>query len=239
MLITAYLVDISIWLGISYVLFTKTDHFYLALAFAIAFPLVSLSWGDNLKPDYISIPLFFLINIAYNEKPGYEKNTALIFCALVVLLSGFFFPSWIANSNIASNTTVTQEVTPKPEKSSTKKQLQYSATDACEDISTIQYEYFKEFKEFRFRNDGKGWAPLGKLTDKATTGLDESIRKISGGIKWDSFAITSSMLSAASSYMTEIVDSVNKGFFSPGRDLEALLQEIEVNLTSVANSACN
>ena len=59
------------------------------------------------------------------------------------------------------------------------------------------------------------------------------------GIDWDSFAITSSMLSAASSYMTEIVDSVNKGFFSPGRDLEALLQEIEVNLTSVANSACN
>ena len=218
MLITAYLVDISIWLGISYVLFTKTDHFYLALAFAIAFPLVSLSWGDNLKPDYISIPIFFV---------------------LVLCVSYLYVPSWASDLNSRSNTTVTQEVTPKPEKSSTKKQLQYSATDACEDISTIQYEYFKEFEEFRFRNDGKGWAPLGKLTDKATTGLDESIRKISGGIKWDSFAITSSMLSAASSYMTEIVDSVNKGFFSPGRDLEALLQEIEVNLTSVANSACN
>ena len=218
MLITAYLVDISIWLGISYVLFTKTDHFYLALAFAIAFPLVSLSWGDNLKPDYISIPIFFV---------------------LVLCVYYLYVPSWASDLNSRSNTTVTQEVTPKPEKSSTKKQLQYSATDACEDISTIQYEYFKEFEEFRFRNDGKGWAPLGKLTDKATTGLDESIRKISGGIKWDSFAITSSMLSAASSYMTEIVDSVNKGFFSPGRDLEALLQEIEVNLTSVANSACN
>ena len=218
MLITAYLVDISIWLGISYVLFTKTDHFYLALAFAIAFPLVSLSWGNNLKPDYISIPIFFV---------------------LVLCVSYLYVPSWASDLNSRSNTTVTQEVTPKPEKSSTKKQLQYSATDACEDISTIQYEYFKEFEEFRFRNDGKGWAPLGKLTDKATTGLDESIRKISGGIKWDSFAITSSMLSAASSYMTEIVDSVNKGFFSPGRDLEALLQEIEVNLTSVANSACN
>ena len=218
MLITAYLVDISIWLGISYVLFTKTDHFYLALAFAIAFPLVSLSWGDNLKPDYISIPIFFV---------------------LVLCVSYLYVPSWASDLNSRSNTTVTQEVTPKPEKSSTKKQLQYSATDACEDISTIQYEYFKEFEEFRFRNDGKGWAPLGKLTDKATTGLDESIRKISGGIKWDSFAITSGMLSAASSYMTEIVDSVNKGFFSPGRDLEALLQEIEVNLTSVANSACN
>ena len=218
MLITAYLVDISIWLGISYVLFTKTDHFYLALAFAIAFPLVSLSWGDNLKPDYISIPIFFV---------------------LVLCVSYLYVPSWASDLNSRSNTTVTQEVTPKPEKSSTKKQLQYSATDACEDISTIQYEYFKEFEEFRFRNDGKGWAPLGKLTDKATTGLDESIRKINGGIKWDSFAITSSMLSAASSYMTEIVDSVNKGLFSPGRDLEALLQEIEVNLTSVANSACN
>ena len=218
MLITAYLVDISIWLGISYVLFTKTDHFYLALAFAIAFPLVSLSWGDNLKPDYISIPIFFV---------------------LVLCVSYLYVPSWASDLNSRSNTTVTQEVTPKPEKSSTKKQLQYSATDACEDISTIQYEYFKEFEEFRFRNDGKGWAPLGKLTDKATTGLDKSIKKMRNGIDWDSFAITSSMLSAASSYMTEIVDSVNKGFISPGRDLEALLQEIEVNLTSVANSACN
>ena len=214
---------IFLWFGISYFAFKYWGDEHLSFAIAVA----------------IGLPLLFLTNIAYDEKPGYEKNTALIFCALVVLLSGFFFPRWIANSNIASNTTVTQEVTPKPEKSSTKKQLQYSATDACEDISTIQYEYFKEFKEFRFRNDGKGWAPLGKLTDKATTGLDESIRKINGGIKWDSFAITSSMLSAASSYMTEIVDSVNKGFFSPGRDLEALLQEIEVNLTSVANSACN
>ena len=156
-----------------------------------------------------------------------------------MLLSGFFFPSWIANSNIASNTTVTQEVTPKPEKSSTKKQLQYSATDACEDISTIQYEYFQEFEEFRYRNNGQGWAPLGKLTNKATKGLDESIRKMRNGIEWDSFAITSSMLSAASSYMTEIVDSSNRGFFSPGRDVEALLQEIEINLTSVASSACN
>lgn len=218
MLIIAYLVDISIWLGISYVLFTTTDHFYLALAFAIAFPLVSLSWGNNLKPSYVSVPIFFV---------------------LVLCVSYLYVPSWALDLNSRSNTTVTQEVTQKPKEPSTKKQLQYSATDACKDISTIQYEYFKEFEEFRFRNDGKGWAPLGKLTDKATTGLDESIRKINVGIKWDSFAITSSMLSAASSYMIEIVDSVNKGFFSPGRDLEALLQEIEVNLTSVANSACN
>jgi len=218
MLITAYLVDISIWLGISYVLFTKTDHFYLALAFAIAFPLVSLSWGDNLKPSYVSVPIFFV---------------------LVLCVSYLYVPSWASDLNSRSNTTVTQEVTPKPKEPSTKKQLQYSATDACEDISTIQFEYFKEFEEFRFRNDGKGWAPLGRLTDKATTGLDKSIKKMRNGIDWDSFAITSSMLSAASSYMTEIVDSVNKGFFSPGRDLEALLQEIEVNLTSVANSACN
>ena len=218
MLITAYLVDISIWLGISYVLFTKTDHFYLALAFAIAFPLVSLSWGDNLKPDYISIPIFFV---------------------LVLCVSYLYVPSWASDLNSRSNTTVTQEVTPKPEKSSTKKQLQYSATDACEDISTIQYEYFQEFEEFRYRNNGQGWAPLGKLTNKATKGLDESIRKMRNGIEWDSFAITSSMLSAASSYMTEIVDSSNRGFFSPGRDVEALLQEIKINLTSVANSACN
>lgn len=214
---------IFLWFGISYLAFKYWGDENLSFAIAVA----------------IGLPLFFLINIAYNEKPGYEKNTALIFCALVVLLSGFFFPSWIANSNIASNTTVTQEVTPKPEKSSTKKQLQYSATDACEDISTIQYEYFKEFEEFRFRNDGKGWGPLKTLTDKATSRLAKSITKIDQGISWDSDVISSGMLSTASSYMTEIVDSSNRRYFSPGRDLEALLQEIELNLASVANSACN
>ena len=218
MLGTAYLVDVSIWLGISYLLFTKTDEFYLALVFAIAFPFVRLSWGNDIKPNHVSIPIFFVLALS---------------------VSYFYLPNWASNLNSKSNTTVTQEVTPTPKKLSTKEQLKYSAKDACEDISTIQYEYFQEFEEFRYRNNGQGWAPLGKLTNKATKGLDESIRKMRNGIEWDSFAITSSMLSAASSYMTEIVDSSNRGFFSPGRDVEALLQEIEINLTSVANSACN
>lgn len=116
----------------------------------------------------------------------------------------------------------------------------YSATDACQDISTILYDYFNEFEEFRYGvDDGTGWAPLKMLTQRATNRIDESIRKMRNGITWDSFAITSRMLSAASSYMTEILDSAERGFFSPGRDLEALFQEIEINLTSVVNSACN
>ena len=116
----------------------------------------------------------------------------------------------------------------------------YSATDACQDVSTILYDYFNEFEEFRYGDDdGTGWAPLRTLTQRATNRIDESIGKMRNGITWDSFAVTSSLLSDASFYMTEILDSVERGFFSPGRDLGALLQEIEINLTSVVNSACN
>jgi DNA-directed RNA polymerase subunit RPC12/RpoP len=116
----------------------------------------------------------------------------------------------------------------------------YSAVDACQDISDIYDDYFREFEEFRYGpDDGTGWAPLRSLTKKANSRIDGSLAKMSGGITWDSYAITSSFLSAASSYMTEILNSVERGFFSPGRDLEALLREIKVNLTSVADSACN
>jgi len=116
----------------------------------------------------------------------------------------------------------------------------YSANIACQDLSTIYSEYFEEFEEFRYGpDDGSGWAPLRNLTEKAVTGIDESIARMRNGITWDSFAISSSLLSAASSYMLEILESAERGYFSPGRDLEALLREIDVNLASVANSACN
>jgi hypothetical protein len=116
----------------------------------------------------------------------------------------------------------------------------YSATDACQELSDIYYDYFREFEEFRYGpDDGTGWAPLRTLTVKATSRINQSLAKMKGGITWDSYAISSSLLSGASSYMTEILNSAERGLFSPGRDLEALLREIDVNLASVANSACN
>lgn len=212
-----YIPDIILWLGLSYFLFTQTDYFYLALTFAITFPMISLSGNEN-PMDQIPLYIYFVV---------------------ALLVSFFLIPDWVSETKFDKDVTLNQENIPQPEKSAKGKPAQYSAADACEDISTIQYEYFEEFDEFRFRNDGKGWGPLKTLTDKATSRLAKSITKIDQGISWDSDVISSGMLSTASSYMTEIVDSSNRRYFSPGRDLEALLQEIELNLASVANSACN
>ena len=48
---------IFLWFGISYLAFKYWGDENLSFAIAVA----------------IGLPLFFLINIAYNEKPGYEK----------------------------------------------------------------------------------------------------------------------------------------------------------------------
>lgn len=82
-------------------------------------------------------------------------------------------------------------------------------------------------------------SPLQTLTEKAVTKLDASLLKMQNGINWDSYAVSSGLLSDVSSYMLEILDSAKRSYFSPGRDLEALLSEIDVTLASVANSACN
>ncbi len=116
----------------------------------------------------------------------------------------------------------------------------YSANEACQDLSVATQDYFDEFNDFRYSpDDGTGWAKLEALTDKATTRIGESVARMSGGIDWDSAPLVTSLLSNSSASMWEIFNSAQSGSFAPGRSLDVILAEIETNLYSVTNSACN
>lgn len=115
-----------------------------------------------------------------------------------------------------------------------------SASNVCNSVSAIRANYFAEFNAFRFSpDDGTGWSKLEQLTNRAISALGPISAEVSGGISWDSGAIISANLNAASQAMSEIVVASNRGYFSPGRDLETLLEEIRSNLGWVEQSACN
>ena len=114
------------------------------------------------------------------------------------------------------------------------------AATMCQVIGDIHSNYNSDFAAFRSSpDDGSGWAPLQKLTEKYKSQINAVIATIeTNGITWDSSSIVISMLNNTKAEMNLIVTSALRGYFSPGNDLPSLQANIDIYLNSVTNSAC-
>lgn len=114
-----------------------------------------------------------------------------------------------------------------------------SANYVCQNVGDIVVGYDEYLTYWRNTTNNVPYDDLFSFSSDAVLNLQEIADQISReGINWDSGAIVSSFILNIAANIDEISTSTQNRFFPPGRDLNALLQDIGLNANSVLNSAC-
>ena len=158
-----------------------------------------------------------------------KRRSVLLLAALVlILIIGLAVHGLLYKNSIGVGVT-----------SSGSAQTGFNRQDACNQISQISNIYFSEFDAFRYsKDDGTGWSKLSALSNKAEISLANFSIAIDQGISWDSGPIVKGIVSNLSGDISEIDTSAQNGYFSPGRDLNTILGEIQASFSSLESSSC-
>jgi len=109
----------------------------------------------------------------------------------------------------------------------------------CGMVGDIFVGYNEYLSKWRDASNNVPFDELFSYSDEASLQLQTLAESISTeGIDWDSGAIISSFILNMAAGIEEISSSTQNRFFAPGRDLNALLQDIALNADSVVTSAC-
>ena len=114
-----------------------------------------------------------------------------------------------------------------------------SANYVCQNVGDIVVGYDDYLAYWRDSTNNVPYDELFSYSSEAVSKLQDIADQISAeNINWDSGAIVSSFILNIAADIDEISTSTQNRFFPPGRDLNALLQDIALNSDSVLNSAC-
>lgn len=162
------------------------------------------------------------------------QRKPLVFGVTISLLCFLTACSSTTQSSTPTASQQTAKVETKPEV-----QQGVSETDVCNSVGSAYQIYTDDFNEFRYGPSDVPWQVFYDLSDVASESLASVAGQIDNyGITWDSGAIVSSLIYSAAETINSIKQYTSDNFFPPGRDLETLLSDIDMDVSSVLNSAC-
>ena len=115
-------------------------------------------------------------------------------------------------------------------------------TDAnyvCQDVGSLVSDYDEYLSLWRNEANNVPYEELFTVSDEISSSLYSIAEEVSNnGIDWDSGAIVAGAIANIADRIDEISTSTQEGFFPPGRDLNALLGDMNISANAVLNSAC-
>ena len=113
------------------------------------------------------------------------------------------------------------------------------ANYVCQDVGSLVSDYDEYLSLWRNEANNVPYEELFTVSDEISSSLYSIAEKVSNnGIDWDSGAIVAGAIANIADRIDEISTSTQEGFFPPGRDLNALLGDMNISANAVLNSAC-
>jgi hypothetical protein len=113
------------------------------------------------------------------------------------------------------------------------------ANYVCQDVGSLVSDYDEYLSLWRNEANNVPYEELFTVSDEISSRLYSIAEEISNnGIDWDSGAIVAGAIANIADRIDEISTSTQEGFFPPGRDLNALLGDMNISANAVLNSAC-
>jgi hypothetical protein len=113
------------------------------------------------------------------------------------------------------------------------------ANYVCQDVGSLVSDYDEYLSLWRNEANNVPYEELFTVSDEISSSLYSIAEEISNnGIDWDSGAIVAGAIANIADRIDEISTSTQEGFFPPGRDLNALLGDMNISANAVLNSAC-
>ncbi len=113
------------------------------------------------------------------------------------------------------------------------------ANYVCQDVGSLVSDYDEYLSLWRNEANNVPYEELFTVSDEISSSLYSIAEEVSNnGIDWDSGAIVAGAIANIADRIDEISTSTQEGFFPPGRDLNALLGDMNISANAVLNSAC-
>ncbi len=113
------------------------------------------------------------------------------------------------------------------------------ANYVCQDVGSLVSDYDEYLSLWRNEANNVPYEELFTVSDEISSSLYSIAEEVSNnGIDWDSGAIVAGAIANIANRIDEISTSTQEGFFPPGRDLNALLGDMNISANAVLNSAC-
>jgi hypothetical protein len=113
------------------------------------------------------------------------------------------------------------------------------ANYVCQDVGSLVSDYDEYLSLWRNEANNVPYEELFTVSDEISSSLYSIADEVSNnGIDWDSGAIVAGAIANIANRIDEISTSTQEGFFPPGRDLNALLGDMNISANAVLNSAC-
>lgn len=115
-----------------------------------------------------------------------------------------------------------------------------SKSQVCKEVDQAYGDFINYLAQWRGVSNNLPYMELEQVALEVNQKLLSISYEIQeNDITWDSAAIVSGLIGNLAADIKEISDSTYRGYFLPGRDLQKLLNDIDLNAYGILGSACD